>query len=119
MYFTSHHGHDGYPEWLGLKVLQLIRQPNAIATYRQVFGEMLDGLKSIMRVYINDFSIAYDHDVCTKLQEQERTSECKSTRPTMLARQLCQVNHLALTEPRGIGISEKKGEHATSKEKSS
>lgn len=46
MYFTSHHGHDGYPEWLGLKVLQLIRQPNAIATYRQVFGEMLDGLKS-------------------------------------------------------------------------
>ncbi|KAG2030746.1 hypothetical protein BDR03DRAFT_877571 [Suillus americanus] len=46
MYFRSHHGSDGNPEWLGLKVLQLIRQPNAIATYRQVFGEILDGLKS-------------------------------------------------------------------------
>ncbi|KAG2064507.1 hypothetical protein BDR04DRAFT_1109972 [Suillus decipiens] len=46
MYFVSHHGSDGYPEWLGLKVLGLIRQPNAIATFRQVFGEMLDGLKS-------------------------------------------------------------------------
>ncbi|KAG1889246.1 hypothetical protein F4604DRAFT_1950204 [Suillus subluteus] len=46
IYFKSHHGSDGYPEWLGLKVLQLIRQPNAIATYRKVFGEILDGLKS-------------------------------------------------------------------------
>ncbi|KAG1841415.1 hypothetical protein DFJ58DRAFT_856620 [Suillus subalutaceus] len=46
MYFKSHHGSGGHPEGLGLKVLQLIRQPNAIATYRQAFGEMLDGLKS-------------------------------------------------------------------------
>ncbi|KAG2346523.1 hypothetical protein BDR05DRAFT_959449 [Suillus weaverae] len=46
MYFESHHSHDGYPSWLGLQVLQLIRQPNGIATYRQVFGEMLDGLKN-------------------------------------------------------------------------
>lgn len=46
MYYLSHHGSDGYPEGLGLKVLQYIRQPNAIATYQKVFGEMLDGLKS-------------------------------------------------------------------------
>ncbi|KAG1780074.1 hypothetical protein EV702DRAFT_1084599 [Suillus placidus] len=46
MYFKSHHGCDGYPEGLGLKVLRLIRQPNGIATFRRVFGEMLDGLKS-------------------------------------------------------------------------
>lgn len=46
MYFVSHHGSDGYPEGLGLQVLGLIRQPNAIATYQQVFGEMLDGLKN-------------------------------------------------------------------------
>ncbi|KAG2143599.1 hypothetical protein DEU56DRAFT_243096 [Suillus clintonianus] len=46
MYFESHHYSDGYPEGLGLQVLQLIRQPNGIAIYRQEFGEMLDGLKS-------------------------------------------------------------------------
>ncbi|KAG1745728.1 hypothetical protein EDB19DRAFT_2023615 [Suillus lakei] len=46
MYLQSHHGCGGYAEGLGLKVLRLIRQPNGIATYRQEFGEMLDGLKS-------------------------------------------------------------------------
>ncbi|KAG2150971.1 hypothetical protein DEU56DRAFT_850787 [Suillus clintonianus] len=46
MYFTSRHYSYGFPESLGLKVLQSIRQPNGIATYRQVFGEMLDGLTS-------------------------------------------------------------------------
>ncbi|KAG1745726.1 hypothetical protein EDB19DRAFT_1958156 [Suillus lakei] len=46
MYLQSHHGCGGYAEGLGLKVLQLIRQPNGIATYRQEFGEILDGLKS-------------------------------------------------------------------------
>ncbi|KAG2142397.1 hypothetical protein DEU56DRAFT_733919 [Suillus clintonianus] len=46
MYFESHHGNSGYPEWLGVRVLQLIRQPNGIAIYQQEFGEILDGLKS-------------------------------------------------------------------------
>jgi len=46
IYFAQYHNLDSYPRWLGVRVLQSMRQPNAIKIHRQVLGEILDGLKS-------------------------------------------------------------------------
>ncbi|KAG2102582.1 hypothetical protein BD769DRAFT_1696530 [Suillus cothurnatus] len=46
IYFAQYHNLDSYPRWLGVRVLQSMRQPNAIKTHRQVLGEILDGSKS-------------------------------------------------------------------------
>ncbi|KAG1749708.1 uncharacterized protein EDB91DRAFT_1078724 [Suillus paluster] len=45
-YFAKYNHHDSYPEGFGLEVLRAIRQSNALATQRQMLGEMLDKLES-------------------------------------------------------------------------
>ncbi|KAG1845505.1 hypothetical protein DFJ58DRAFT_706146 [Suillus subalutaceus] len=45
VYFAEDHRFDD-SSGLGVKVLRSMRRPNAIATHRQVLGEILDGLKT-------------------------------------------------------------------------
>ncbi|KAG2057133.1 hypothetical protein BDR06DRAFT_220014 [Suillus hirtellus] len=58
-YFAQYHNYDSYPDGLGVKVLQSMQFPNAITTYRQMLGEILDGLRSLSEIFIergDDFS---------------------------------------------------------------
>lgn len=59
IYFAQYHNYDSYPDGLGVKVLQSMQFPNAITTYRQMLGEILDGLRSLSEIFIergDDFS---------------------------------------------------------------
>ncbi|KAG2160069.1 uncharacterized protein EDB93DRAFT_37221 [Suillus bovinus] len=47
IYFAQYHNSDSYPEGLGVNVLETMQHHNAIATYRQVLGEILDGVQSL------------------------------------------------------------------------
>ncbi|KAG2109561.1 uncharacterized protein F5147DRAFT_611633 [Suillus discolor] len=59
IYFAQYHNYDSYPDGLGVTVLQSMQIPNAITTYRQMLGEILDGLRSLSEIFIvrgDDFS---------------------------------------------------------------